>query len=121
MKALAVFFIFTAIILVCGKSTFAQDAAKVAPDIVKVLLDNDKVRVLEFMVKPGESTGMHSHPNYVIYFLADGKMQTTLPDGKSSEMDVKAGDVRWSEAVTHNNKNIGKTESHAIVVELKTP
>jgi mannose-6-phosphate isomerase-like protein (cupin superfamily) len=121
MKALSVFFIFATLLLFNSNSIFAQDAAKVAPDIVKVLLDNDKVRVLEFMVKPGESTGMHSHPNYVVYFLVDGKMQIILPDGKSSEMDVKAGDVRWSEAVTHNNKNIGKTESHAIVVELKTP
>jgi quercetin dioxygenase-like cupin family protein len=107
-------------ILQCGKTIYAQDAAKVAPDIVKVLLENDEVRVLEFTVKPGESTGMHSHPNYVIYFLADGKMQTTLPDGKSSESEVKAGDTRWSDAVTHNNKNVGKTESHAIVIELKT-
>jgi quercetin dioxygenase-like cupin family protein len=119
MKTLVVFFIFVTLMLVYGKSIYAQDAAKVAPDKVKVLLENDKVRVLDFKLKPGESTGMHSHPNYVIYFLKDGKMQTTLPDGKSSEMVVKAGDTHWSEAVVHNNKNIGKSDSHAIVIELK--
>lgn len=120
MKTLVVFFVFTVMILLCGKTIYAQDAAKVAPNMVKVLLENDEVRVLEFIVKPGENTGMHSHPNYVVYFLAAGKMQITLPDGTTSEMDVKVGDTRWSDAVTHNNKNIGKTESHAIVVELKT-
>ena len=120
MKAINAFIIFVVVMLVSSNLVFAQDAAKVAPDKVKVLLDNDKVRVLDFKLKPGESTGMHSHPNYVIYFLADGKMLTTLPDGKTSEMDVKAGDTGWSDAITHNNKNIGKTESHAIVVELKT-
>ena len=119
MKALAVFFVFTTIFIVCGKVSFAQDPVKVAPEKVKMLLENDKVRVLEFAVKPGEETGMHSHPNHVIYFLADGKMMTTMSDGTSSEMEVKAGDTHWSEPVTHNNKNVGKTDAHAIVVELK--
>ena len=121
MKTLAVFFIFVALLLVYGKLIYAQDAEKVAPDKVKLLLENDKVRVLEFTIKPGESTGMHSHPNYVVYFLADGSMEVTLSNGESSESIVKAGDVRWSEAVVHDNKNTGKTESHAIVIELKTP
>jgi quercetin dioxygenase-like cupin family protein len=120
MKALASLFVFAAMLLVFGQYSYAQDAVKVAPDMVKVLLDNDQVRVLEFTVQPGEETGMHSHPSYVIYFLADGKMLTTMPDGESSEATVKAGDVGWSESVTHNNKNIGKTEAHAIVIELKT-
>lgn len=119
MKALTLFFVFTAMLLMLGKAALAQDAVKVAPEKVKVLLENDKVRVLEFTVKPGEETGMHSHPNYVIYFLADGKMSTSTSDGKSSEMNVKAGDTHWSEAVTHNNKNIGNTVAHAIVIELK--
>jgi len=121
MKTLIVFFIFATLMLVYGKSIYAQDAAKVAPDKVKVLFENEKVKVLDFKLKPGEETGMHSHPNYLVYFFTDGKMQITLPDGESSESDVKAGDVRWSDAVTHNNLNTGKTESHAIVIELKNP
>jgi mannose-6-phosphate isomerase-like protein (cupin superfamily) len=111
--------VFISVLLFYSNTVIAQDAAKVAPDKVKVLLDNDKVRVLDFKVKPGEETGMHSHPNHVTYFLVDGKMLTTMPDGKSSEKDVKAGDTFWSEGVTHNNKNMGKTEAHAIVIELK--
>ncbi|OGU77352.1 MAG: hypothetical protein A2V93_11800 [Ignavibacteria bacterium RBG_16_34_14] len=105
----------------CGKTVHAQDAAKVAPDKVKVLFDNDKVRVLDFKFKPGEKTGMHSHPEYILYVLNGGTSKTTLSNGKTSEMTTKAGEVRWNEAVTHDNENIGKTEIHALVIELKTP
>ena len=121
MKAVVVFSILVITLLICGKMAYAQDAAKVAPDKVKVLLDNDKVRVLEFTVKPGEKTGMHSHPEHILYSLTGGMMKTTLSDGKTSETTTKAGNIRWIEAVTHDNENVGKTEIHALVIELKTP
>ena len=57
----------------------------------------------------------------VIYIIKSGTMKTTLSDGKVSEMSFKTGDIRWNEAVTHNNENIGKTEIHALVIEFKTP
>jgi len=64
---------------------------------------------------------MHSHPEYILYPLTGGTMKTTLSDGKTSEMTTKKGEVRWNEAVTHNNENVGKTEVRALVIELKTP
>jgi quercetin dioxygenase-like cupin family protein len=121
MKAATVFSFLVISLLVCGKMVQAQDAAKVAPDKVKSVLDNDKVRVLEFTVKPGEKTGMHSHPDHILYSLTGGTMKTILSDGKTSETVTKAGDVRWIETVTHDNENIGKTEIRALVIELKTP
>ena len=121
MKAIVVFSFLLIVFLVCGKTVQAQDAVKVAPDKVKTVLDNDKVRVLEFTVKPGEKTGMHSHPDHILYFLTDGKMKTTLSDGKTSETTVKTGDAKWVQAITHNNENIGKTEIRALVIELKAP
>jgi len=121
MKAVVVFSFLVIALLVCGKMVYAQDAAKVAPDKVKVLLDNNKVRVLDFKFKPGEKTGMHSHPEYILYALNGGTTKTTTSDGKVSEMTSKTGEVRWNEAVTHDNENIGKTEIHALVIELKTP
>ena len=57
----------------------------------------------------------------VIYIINGGTTKTTLSDGKVSEMTTKTDDIRWNEAVTHNNENIGKTEIHALVIELKTP
>lgn len=85
----------------------------------KVVLDNEHVRVIDYWVKPGGKLPMHSHPAAVTYFVTGGKMKTTLPDGKVTEMDWKPGEARWSEAVTHSNENVGTAEAHTIVVEIK--
>ena len=120
MKALSFFLTIGLAALWSAKVTFCQDFTKVAPNSTKVLLENDKVRVVEFWSKKGEKFGMHSHPNYVVYFLSDGKVKTTLPDGKNTETEAKAGTASWSEAVTHANENIGSSDVHGIVIELKT-
>ena len=53
----------------------AEDAAKVAPHVYKVLFENERARVLEVSMEPGERTGMHSHPDYYVYFLTPGKVK----------------------------------------------
>lgn len=98
-------------------TTVAQDMAKVAANNVKVLLDNDKVRVLEVQFKAGEKLPMHSHPNYVVYAMSAGKLKTTLADGKVVDTEDKAGEARWGEAVTHTNEAL--TDVHVLVIELK--
>ena len=98
---------------------FAQDAAKACGDMCKVILENEHVRVLDYHVKPGGKVPMHSHPPAVTYYMTDAKLKTTLADGKVMTVDVKAGDAKWSDAVTHANENIGTTEGHVIVVEMK--
>ena len=51
----------------------AQDPVEVAPNVYSVLFENERVRLLEVREAPGESSAMHSHPDYVIYSLGDGK------------------------------------------------
>lgn len=97
----------------------AQDLAKVAPNDVKVLIDNDRVRVLEVLHKPGAKEPMHSHPAYVAVYLNAARVRVTTPDGKSVEQDRKAGQVSWSDGVTHAVDNVGTTDQHVIVIELK--
>jgi quercetin dioxygenase-like cupin family protein len=108
------------ILVITSSIAFAQDPVKVAPDKVKILFENDKVRVLDFTVKPGESTGMHSHPEHVMYLLTDARIKSTTPDGKSNETVVKTGEAKWVKAVTHNNENAGTTDLHAVIFELKS-
>jgi quercetin dioxygenase-like cupin family protein len=99
----------------------AQDAAKVSPKIVKVKLENERVRVLETLSNPGDRESMHSHPANVVYVIEGGTLRITTPDGKSSDVQFKTGDTIWREPVTHATVNIGKTRLHAIIVELKQP
>ena len=97
----------------------AEDAVKAAPHAYKVLLENDRVRVLESRMKPGDKTGMHSHPAVVAYGVGDGKFKFTSPDVQSMEVEMKAGMTMYLDAVEHSTENIGATEGHVILVELK--
>ena len=99
----------------------ADDAVKVAPHAYKVVFENERTRVLEVSLKPGESTAMHSHPAYVIYVQAGGKVRNYAADGKTTEAELKTGEVLYREPLTHAAENIGNTTMHLILVELKTP
>jgi len=97
----------------------AQDPVKVDPTHYKVLFNNEQVRVLDYHLKPGEKTPMHSHPNHLIYPLTGGTMKFTLADGKTNTATAKAGQVVWHNAETHTVENAGKTETHGLDIELK--
>jgi hypothetical protein len=111
--------LFAALVFVFAAGTaLAQDPVKVAPNNFKVLLDNDRVRVLEFRSK-GEKIPMHSHPDCLIYNFVTGKTKYTSPDGKTTERDSKAGDVAWRDAETHASQYLGTGDAHALLVEFK--
>ena len=96
-----------------------MDPVKLSPQYYTVRLDNARVRVLEFRMKPGQKEVMHSHPAGIVYALADATVRTYLPDGTSVAYPSKKGDVIWREAVTHSGENVGSTEAHYLAVELK--
>lgn len=106
------------VVALAPKLALAQDPVKVAPDHYKALLDNDRVRVLEVTVKPGEKTAKHSHPANVIYSFNDAKTKFTV-GGKSVVRDLKADTAMWGAAETHAGENVGTTETHVLVFELK--
>ena len=84
-----------------------------------VRFENDRVRVLELRLKPGEREAMHTHPQYVLYALTDYRVKNTSADGTVRVFDRKRGDVFWGEPVTHGGENVGDTEVRAVIVELK--
>ena len=97
----------------------AQDALEVAPEHYTVMLENDKVRVLEVKIKPGEKEAMHTHPASVHIELVPTKVRIGYPDGKSVELEGHQGEAIWVGPVKHTVENIGDTEIHAYIVELK--
>ena len=100
---------------------FAVDPVQVYPNNYKVLLENDRVRVLDFILRKGDTEDFHSHPAHVLYVLAPLKIKFSFPDGRVGMREAKPGDVLFSEAVTHSPVNIGDNDAHGILVELKTP
>ncbi|HEY0660093.1 MAG TPA: cupin domain-containing protein [Lysobacter sp.] len=102
-------------------SGVAQDMAVTAGKDAKVLLDNEKVRVLEVQLAPGASTGMHSHGDNIVYYVTGGDALQTMADGTTKQRHTKPGEILWSEPVTHDSKNVGKAPTKVLVIELKEP
>ncbi len=100
-------------------STFGQDPVKTSPQYYKVLLENDRVRVIEYRLKPGEKEPMHSHRAGVVYVLSGATLKFSYADGRTEEKIAGTGETIWREPVTHAVENIGKTEAHAIAIDLK--
>lgn len=105
-----------------GDAALAQDAAAVQPRAYRVAFENDKLRVLEFNSRPGMAVcgnGMHSHPAHLSISLSAAKVRDKAADGKTIVVEVKPGDMFWSEAQTHETENISGKDIRALLVELK--
>ena len=98
---------------------WADDAVKTDPDKYKVVLENERVRVLEYRDKPGQKTKMHTHPDFVLQAIAPFKRKLTLSNGKTVTREFKAGEIVWMNAQGHIGENIGETDTHVLITELK--
>ena len=92
-----------------------MDTLAAAP---KVLQENDKVRVLKVVFKPGEVAKMHHHPDHVVYAIEGGKLNI-ISGGRTQEMEISTGSVTFFDAQDHEVKNMGNTTIDLIVTELK--
>ena len=102
-------------------SAVAQDPVKVDAKHYKLVFENDRVRVLRITYGAHEKSVMHDHPDSVAVFLTDHHVKFTLPDGKTEEVQGKAGENSWSQAGKHLPENISDKPMELILVELKGP
>jgi quercetin dioxygenase-like cupin family protein len=123
MKTIKIFLmnaLFFGLFLIQSTNLYAQDPMKAAHNVYKkVLLDNDKVRVMEVVFPPGVTTAWHSHPNHSVYALTSGKIQITDKGKPATTIDIKMGTALFIPAVTHMAKNTGTTTLKLIVTEIK--
>src|SRR3990167_5075508 len=88
--------------LLLSPDTYAQDPMKAGPNVYKkILLNNEKTRVMSVEFAPGVVMPMHSHPHHTIYVLTGGKLQITEKGKPSSIANLKAGDVLYFPTVSH--------------------
>lgn len=107
-------------ILIMSTGLYAQDPVNVASNVYKkVVLDNEKVRVINVVFAPGEVAPWHDHPSHVIYVLAGGKIEITNKGQKAQVMDLKDGAAMYMPAVTHMAKNVGTSTIKLLVTEIK--
>lgn len=104
------------------REAFAQDAVTADPRSFRVVLENDRVRVLEFKSGPGLGVcgqGMHFHPERVTVTLTDAKVRLTNAQGTAVVRDIAAGQVFFAPAETHSVENIGGAGTRVYIIELK--
>jgi hypothetical protein len=97
----------------------SRDPVVTDGDKYKVVIENERVRVLEYRDSPGQRTSPHFHPDYVLCALSSFRRKLTLPDGREVVVDVKPGQVSWGKAQSHIGENVGSSDTHVLIVELK--
>lgn len=105
------------------------DALQAAPAQHRLLLENDRVRVLDTRIAPGERTPVHTHQwpatHHVVSwspFVRRDDVGTVLLDTRIDDVTAAPGDVLWGEPLgPHSLENVGDNTLHIVSVELKPP
>lgn len=103
------------------------DAMTAAPHHHELLLENDRVRVLDSVVRPGESTPHHTHRwPAVLYvlgtsdFVRKDEAGKVVFDSRTADAPLQPGTAVWSGPLeSHSVTNVGDAEIRVISVELK--
>lgn len=90
----------------------------------KLLFENDRVRVWDLCLEPGQSSGLHRHTDdYFYVVIGDGTLQGADAAGnKKNANAMQDGEVRFNELdgeAVHEAINVGDGPWRNIIVELK--
>lgn len=104
----------------------ALDALCAAPRHHTLLLENDRVRVLDARIPPGERVPVHTHrwPSvlYVVSwsdFVRRDQDGTLILDSRTAD-DLPPSVILWLPALpSHSLENVGTAELRVVSVELK--
>ncbi len=104
----------------------ARDAVIAAPENHRLMLENERVRVLETIVQPGEIVPLHTHRWPAVHHILS--WSDIVRRGPTGEVEV---DTRGKPAPTvpgatwagplgpHTLENVGPGVVHVVSVELK--
>lgn len=96
------------------------DLVRAAPGKSEVLLENDRTRVIQLRLKPGERTALYAQRAAILHALGAGSVRHTLQNGRVVETRFKAGQTVWEDAVVRTSQNVGRVEIRLLVIELKS-
>jgi hypothetical protein len=102
------------------------DSAAVSSAVgTRLLFENDRVRVWDLRLAPGESTGLHRHAtDYLYVVIGDGALQGKNSDGTPQPIErMSDGEVRFRHIDgedVHEAVNVGDSPWRNIIVELKS-
>ena len=102
------------------QSAIAQDIVEAWPGVtIKVLTENESVKVFRVTFAKNAVADWHSHPEYTAYAVTNARIKAEEKGKEPAILDLKAGQAVWSPAVMHKTTNIGKKRLTLIVTEMK--
>jgi quercetin dioxygenase-like cupin family protein len=99
----------------------AMDPVKVEAAFNKVFADTLNVKLHEVTLNPGDSVGMHTHPDFTLYILQGGSLKIYPQSGEPQVLELKTGMGFIFPTVTHSGKNIGSTTIKLLVSDIHRP
>lgn|SRR6478609_3773307 len=112
--------IFAAAACAAAPAPLVKDPIRTDADKYRVVLENERVRVLRYHDEPGASTHLHHHPCFVMYALGSFERKLVLADGSERLRRFRAGETAWMPAQSHSGHNVGSTPTDALLIELKS-
>ena len=103
------------------------DALTAAPDHHRLMMENERVRVIETRILPGQVVPVHTHRWPAVAFIGSwSDFVRRDPDGTVT-LDTRLGaefpklnTPFWQEPLTpHSVENVGNIEFQAVQVEMK--
>jgi len=87
----------------------------------KLIFENERIRVWEFTLQPGETIDAHKHEyDYFFYPIEGGTLEVTRDSGVV-RATLEAGKVYYrSGGDTHAATNVDDHRYHEVLVELKS-
>lgn len=100
----------------------AMDPLTVGAKMSKKLGDTLGVKMYEFTVNPGQSWGLHTHPDHTVYMLQGGKMALYMGQaGRQDTLTFPTGMALVSGSLSDSGKNIGNTTIKMLVTDIYRP
>ena len=99
----------------------AMDPTKVEAAFTKVLADTLNVKLYEVTLNPGDSVGLHTHPDYTLYILQGGTLKIYPKVGEPKINELQTGMGIIFPTTTHSGKNIGTTTIKLLVSDIYRP
>jgi mannose-6-phosphate isomerase-like protein (cupin superfamily) len=101
--------------------------AKLLRAFYEVLLENERVKVLDSRIKPGDTVPVHTYRwASVLYILGTSDFirydneGNAVFDSRTKESSIVGGTVTWSPPLrAHSVENVGNTEIRVVSIELK--
>jgi hypothetical protein len=95
------------------------DAVRIDPKRYKVVLENDRMRVVRLRFEGREAGLMVTHPPRVLATLTDVRVKLLFADGRRDERGAPAGVAAWLEEETLQTENASDEPLEVVLIEPK--